>query len=703
MNYLEGLTLTKPKSYTTVILTKEPNGFLVEFPQNKRIFAKLVNIPGALFGDESPYDRSFYIPRHQLNALKLALGSKAVWREAPELQKDLDFQNTPQETLQDVLSRITPEIDTSYMKIEPYSFQKLAVAWAATQKGMNQEVKGGLLADQMGLGKTIEAMAIAGYFKSQGWIKNCLVITPATIKTQFAQEIDKFTYERSIVIKSRNKGFKDRKALYDQIRKEKPFFTVINYELLYQKEVADMVVVGKNKETGKEKKKKVFGDYLDLNEIKDIGYDMVIIDEAHKMKNPKTEIATAIRQIDAKYKLLMTGTPIQKELKNIFQLFDYIDPSILADPSLSFEERKEFFETLFLMIRINPFIRLPQNLENINDDLLQVFGEKNEVALRRKFNPFLLRRLTNDVSDEMPDEIIQEIIVEFNEEQLEILEKIHSTIENYKEDIEKEKDAEKRKSLEDMMKGLLQTRMIVCDSPSLLLESKSPLIKRLVGKKKKFKSVQKLDRLLEIAEEIIFENNEKVVIFSKYARTADLIQQELLKLIQKRCKEEKIDTYQSLVYKGQTKQGCKYRDILQKEKKDTSLAVCSECSFFNQCETRTKYAWLFQNDPQTRVIVATDAANFGVNLQEGKHLVNYDFPDEFSTYLQRNGRIRRLGSKHDKVFIYNMFTKDGKDEQVYKAIKKQIQLNDKIIENKELDNEAIRQANEEISNVINQL
>ncbi|NGY89024.1 hypothetical protein F6Y05_39270 [Bacillus megaterium] len=176
-----------------------------------------------------------------------------------------------------------------------------------------------------------------------------------------------------------------------------------------------------------------------MNEIKNIGYDMVIIDEAHKMKNPKTEIATAIRQINAKYKLLMTGTPIQKELKNIFQLFDYIDPSILADPSLSFEERKEFFETQFLMIRINPFIRLPQNLENINDDLLQVFGEKNEVALRKKFNPFLLRRLTNDVSDEMPDENIQEIVVEFNEEQLSILEKIHTTIEDYKEDIEKKK------------------------------------------------------------------------------------------------------------------------------------------------------------------------------------------------------------------------------------------------------------------------
>lgn len=702
MNYLEGLNLTTKNSYTTVILTKKPNGFLVEFPKNKTLFSKLINIPGVLFGEESPYERSFYIPRHQFNNLKRILGNKAQWREANELQNDLDFQNTPQETLQDVLSRVSNTIDTSYMKIEPYSFQKLAVAWAVAEKGIKQKIKGGLLADQMGLGKTIEAMAISGYFKAAGLIKNCLIISPASVKTQWAQEIDRFTYELSILIKSSYKGFEDRKALYDQIRKEKPFFTIINYELLYQKEVTGTIVVGKNKDPRKQKNKKIFGDYLDLNEIKNIGYDMVIIDEAHKMKNPRTEIAVAIRQIDAKYKLLMTGTPIQKELKNIFQLFDYIDPSILADPQLSFEERKNFFETQFLMTRLNPFVRLPKDLKKLTEEQLQVFGEINELALRKKFNPFLLRRLTIDVSDEMPDEIILEIIVEFNDEQYSLLDKINSTVDKYKNDIEKEQNPEKRKTLEDMMKGLLQTRMIVCDSPSLLVESKSPLIRRLVGKKKNFKMVQKLERLLEICEEIIFENNEKIVIFTKYARTADLIQKELIKLIEKRCKEEKILPYNSFVYKGDTKQGCKYRDVLQKEKKDTSLAICSECPFFNDCATRTKYAWLFQNEPHTRAIVATDAANFGVNLQEGKHLVNYDFPDEFSTYLQRNGRIRRLGSKHDKVFIYNMFTKDGKDEQVYKAIKRQIKLNEKIIENKELDKEAIKQANLEIKKIISE-
>lgn len=701
MDYIEGLNLTRPKSYATVILIKKPSGFLVQFPKNKMIFAKLANIPGTLFGAKSPYKGSFYIPRHQLKALKQALGDKAVWRDPTELQRDLDFQSLPQESLQEVLSRIDSNIDTSYMKIDPYPFQKLAVAWAAADKG-TQKIKGGLLADQMGLGKTIEAMAIAGYFKQQGWIKNVLFITPATIKTQVAQEIDKFTYEKSVVIRSKNKGFEDRKKLYDQINSEKPFFTIINYELLYQKELKETIVVKKDNKTGKEKKKKVFGDYLDLKQIKKIGYDMVIIDEAHKMKNPNTEIARAIRQIDVKYKLLMTGTPIQKELKNIFQLFDYINPGILSDPSLPFEERKEFFETQFLMKRINPFVYLPKDLSNLKDELIQVFGEINEQSLRNKFNPFLLRRLTEDVSDEMPEEVIQNIVVEFNDEQLKLLKKINETIEKYKKDIEKETDLEKKQTLEDMMKGLLQTRMLVCDSPSLLADSKSNLIKRIVGKKKKFNTVQKIERLLELVEEIV-DNGEKVVIFSKYARMADLIQEQVTNLFMKKSKEEKKEPYRSFVYKGQTPQGCNFRDKLQKEKKDTSLAKCTDkdCPFFNSCGTRTKLAYIFQNDIQnTKALICTDAANFGVNLQSARALINVDHPDTFSTYLQRNGRIRRLGSQHDTVFIYNLMTNGGIDEQVFKSIQKQIKLNEKMIENKKMDNDAIKKANEEILKII---
>lgn len=707
MDYLEGLTLTKPRSYTTVILTKKPSGFLVEFPKNKKIFAKLMNIPGSLFGDDSPYERSFYIPRHQLNALKSALGDQADWRDPSELQNDLDFQNQPQERLQDVLNRISTDIDTSYMKIEPYPFQKLAIAWAAEAKGV-QKGFGGLLADQVGLGKTIEALAIAGYFKKLGLVKSVLVIVPATLKPQWQEQTETFSKEKVIMIKSKNKGFKDRKKLYDQIRTEKPFFTLINYELLFQKEVVDTIVTKTDKKTGKETRKKVFGDYLDLNEIKDIGYDMVIIDEAHKMKNPRTEIATAIRQINAKYKLLMTGTPIQKELKNLFQLFDYIDPGILSDPTLPFEERKQFFETQFLMQRINPFVKLPKNLKDLNEELIDVFGELNEHSLRKKFNPFLLRRLTEDVSDEMPAENVREYVADFNDEQLDLLEKINDTINQYEKNIDKEKDPEKKKMLEDMIKGLMQTRMIVCDSPSLLLESQSNLIKRLVGKKKKFKTVQKLEILLTLVEDILI-NNHRVVIFTKYAKMADLIQSEIEKLCIRISKEQKIEPIQSVVYKGKTPQGCKYRDQLTKQNKDTSIAKCTktDCPFFDSCGTRTKLAYLFQNDKETtgvdcRVFIGTDAANAGLNLQKSRYLINVDYPEAFSTYLQRNGRIRRLGSEHKEsgVFIYNLMTKDGKDERVYKAIKKQIKLNKKIIENNQLDNEAIKRANEEISKEI---
>src|SRR5690625_6875158 len=82
------------------------------------------------------------------------------------------------------------------MKKQPFPFQKLAVSWAIEEKGKHK-IKGGLLADLMGLGKTIEGMTTALRLKNEGKINNCLIICPATLKTQWQQEIESFSHESS--------------------------------------------------------------------------------------------------------------------------------------------------------------------------------------------------------------------------------------------------------------------------------------------------------------------------------------------------------------------------------------------------------------------------------------------------------------------------------------------------------------------------
>src|SRR5690625_4718033 len=110
---------------------------------------------------------------------------------------------------------------------------------------------------------------------------------------------------------------------------------------------------------------------------------------------------------------------------------------------------------------------------------------------------------------------------------------------------------------------------------------------------------------------------------------------------------------------------------------------------------------MLQNDPDTKVLIATDAGNSCVNLQSGNHLINYDLPSNFSTYLQRNGRIRRLGSKHDRVFIHNLIIKKSVDEDNFKSIQKQMKTNDQMIENRAEDLKSIKEASNGTSDVNN--
>ena len=72
--------------------------------------------------------------------------------------------------------------------------------------------------------------------------------------------------------------------------------------------------------------------------------------------------------------------------------------------------------------------------------------------------------------------------------------------------------------------------------------------------------------------------------------------------------------------------------------------------------------------------------------------MNYDLPDSFSVYSQRNGRIRRLGSKHDTVYVYNLVTAEGIDEKKYYKILKQKEIIDQVVEKNELEEDAVIRA-----------
>ncbi|MGX5609411.1 DEAD/DEAH box helicase [Bacillus cereus] len=683
------LTLTQSDSEIQILFNKEENYFILDFIHEPQISYALNQIDGAVYGEIVEY--KWVVPASQIKELNKLLHGKILWKSPEEMNEDKQQLEVTEETLEDVLSRIPSNIETPYMTINPYDFQKVAVAWAVTPKGKRAQIYGGLLADTMGLGKTIEALAISGYLKQMGKVKKCLVICPATLKMQWGQEIQKFTKEKAVIIEGTKKK---RLKLYEKVKEEQPFYTVINYELLIQREKAqpsdDDATSKKTDKKKRQKTKQEKGDYIDLKYILENDYDMVVIDESHRMKNPDTLTSIAIRHIQPEYRLLMTGTPIEKDLQNIFQLMDYISPNIFSHESIDFETRRKLFEDRFLIISWNPFTKW--NREKM------VVGVKNIGILRQLVAPYMLRRTTDDVSDELPKMVGHAscTVLDWSPEQKALyndLKKELLALEEQKKKIKTPEDAEK---IDNKTNEILLYMLEVCDHPELLLMSKSPWAKQLamkrLGNNKAFSTPPKLKWSLDKVEEIMRDTDQKIVIFSRFERMTQILRREITEISKKLAKEknsQKPMDFGIMMYTGETPKGCKWKNAIEKAGEEAGKLDCINCPFLRECNSRTKSAWFFQNYDNARVIVMTDAGNYGVNLQSGKHLMNYTLPDSFSKYDQRNGRVQRLGSTHDQVFIYNPVVQGGLDEKKFRNILEQKELAGFIVEKNEDEKEAV--------------
>lgn len=580
--------------------------FILDFAYD----TKIINLIRKEIGEPADWnirmEKKWTVPKEHYSTLVKAFSETNYikWKPPEKVKENAQEMVEKEETLEEVLERIPKKIETPFMKIEPYNFQKVAVGWATTKKGKRGKIYGGLLGDLMGLGKTIEALAVSGFLKHQKKVKKCLIICPATLKMQWGQEIEKFTNERYVLIDAKGANARDkRKDLYDLAKGDDYFYTIVNYELLYQKEIT-----GKTKK-GKQKK----GDYWDLKYILENDYDMVVIDEAHRMKNPDTETAKAIREIQPDYRLLMTGTPIEKDLQNIFQLMDYLSPNIFGNKKMSFDERRKVFEEKYLTWGWNPFKLKYKVRERM------ITGVKNVGLLKQKISPYMLRRTTEDVSDEMPDVVGDDscIVVDWTDYQRRVYNRAMTALMDILDKQGKAKTEEEAIRYENQANEMMLYMLEICDTPELLNhEESSPTAKKLLGDKvPKNLNTPKLERLKQMVEDIITDTGEKIVIFTKFERMTRIIQRELSGIAENVAKSGyvKAKPFDIKMYTGKTAKGCKWKTELDKSGESSENLACNKCPFAARCDTRTKAAWYFQNDPNTKVIVCTDAANYGVN------------------------------------------------------------------------------------------
>lgn len=289
---------------------------------------------------------------------------------------------------------------------------------------------GGILADEMGLGKTIQTIA----FLLSNKDKKSIVITPTALIYNWKNELEKFAPTLKVGLLHAAKS--EREKILDNID---------NYDV-----ILTTYTTYKN----------------DIDKYKNISFDYCIIDEAQNIKNPDAIITKAIKNVNAKVRFALTGTPIENNLMELWSIFDFIMPGYLYN--------KSKFKSIF-----------------VNND-------KNIIELKNLIKPFILRRTKKEVITELPDKIEQKIIID--------LEKEHKRAYKGYVNLITRKIKENNQDNITVFSYLTKLRQL-CLSPELM-------VKNYQGKN------SKLDVLINIIND---SSDEKILVFSQFTKVLEVI------------------------------------------------------------------------------------------------------------------------------------------------------------------------------------
>ena len=312
-----------------------------------------------------------------------------------------------------------------------------------------------MLADEMGLGKTLQAIAAATWLHRHAEAARILVVCPASLKQQWAGEIEKFSGHQAQVVQG------NAEARLVQYRRSEGF-VIVNYELILR----DLSVINET-----------------------LSPDLVILDEAQRIKNWRTKIASFIKQIPSRYAFVLSGTPLENRLEDLYSLMQVVDPRVLG-----------------------PLWRYMADF-HITDERGKVLGYRNLSELRRRLAPVMLRRNRSLVRDQLPDRIQQQLDVGMTIEQRELHDTAMTAAGSLAQ-IAKRRPLTPSES-NRLMANLQQARM-ACNAAGLVN-------KKSIGS-------PKLDELAGLLEDLCVQGGLKVVVFSQWERMTEMVEQLLRRI-----------------------------------------------------------------------------------------------------------------------------------------------------------------------------
>lgn len=260
--------------------------------------------------------------------------------------KDLDLTFSMSKKLEGIQKQLLgeknmkPSAVPKLVKASLRNYQKEGVAWLERLRTMHLN---GILADDMGLGKTLQAITAITQAKSENPEMLSVVVCPTSLIYNWKEEIHRFNPKLSVLAIDGTPA--QRKKLHKKIK---------NYDVI----VTSYSLMQK-----------------DIDTYKNLFFGYVILDEAQAIKNRSTRNAKSVKQLQAAHRLILTGTPIENSLNELWSLFDFLMPGLLS----SYERFVE---------------KYVRNAQTDTEDQM--------ITLRKKVSPFILRRMKSDVLKELP-------------------------------------------------------------------------------------------------------------------------------------------------------------------------------------------------------------------------------------------------------------------------------------------------------------
>jgi superfamily II DNA or RNA helicase len=388
--------------------------------------------------------QGYRITSQQAGFLEATLRQHTDWKvQAPSAWRERAARQSGEAKLE------CPPLGELESVLRPY--QKQGVAWLGF---LRENGFGGILADEMGLGKTLQTLAfLRSVRQTQPGAGPMLVVCPTSLVFNWVAEARRFTPDLKVLALHGP----DRHPRFEQIQTHD--IVVTSYALIRR----------------------------DAERYRGLEFDTVALDEAQHIKNRQTQNAQAVKAVRARQRIVLTGTPLENSVLDLWSIFDFLMPGYLGTAK-DFRERYE----------------------------LPIAREKDaraQARLARRLRPFMLRRLKSEVASDLPAKLEQVSFCELTPDQRSVYQQVIEA--SRKEVLEAVGAQGLAKSRMLVLTALLRLRQVCCDLRLLKLDDVNPA-----------NASGKLDMFGELLEEVI-DGGHRLLVFSQFVGMLTLLKEKL--------------------------------------------------------------------------------------------------------------------------------------------------------------------------------